>query len=303
MQLSEEKIGILKSGVTSLKQIFGEEPPQVLIELGTGYANAFEALKEREPDFVALGECLFSNPELMHFPSLTVPGHEGKIIMAMFGKTKVAIVFGRKHLYEGTSPDQVVRVARIFAQWGTERFVFTNAAGGMRLDYQVGDIVAIKDYYNASGHNVLVGINDPAIGNRFFSMANLCDKKFLADFKVMFGRCSEAYNEETFRLHTNGNYSFMLGPRFETALEIAIMRKNNLNLVGMSTHPQIEALAHMRTLRPNIKINGFSIISNLAEGMSSTPIAHDTVLEEVAKKAAFLGRVLFETIAHNASIE
>lgn len=52
---------------------------------------------------------------------------------------------------------------RLFKLLGVETVILTNAAGGLNQDYQVGDIMIIKDHLNIpgfAGNNPLVGPND-----------------------------------------------------------------------------------------------------------------------------------------------
>ena len=83
-----------------------------------------------------------------------------------------------------------------------------------------------------------------------------------------------------------GTYLQLSGPQFETPKEVAMCRTLGADAVGMST--AIEAIAgrHM-----GMRVCGLSCISNMACGISKTPLNHMEVTE-VGEKMAPLFRLL-----------
>lgn len=58
---------------------------------------------------------------------------------------------------------QVTLPVRVMAGLGVKILVVTNAAGGLNINYNVGDIMIIKDHIDMpgiAGHNVLMGKHD-----------------------------------------------------------------------------------------------------------------------------------------------
>jgi purine-nucleoside phosphorylase len=69
-----------------------------------------------------------------------------------------------------------------------------------------------------------------------------------------------------------GVYAWLLGPSYETPAEIQMARRLGADLVGMSTVPEAIAVRHM-----GARVVGISLVTNLAAGISPTPLSHEEV--------------------------
>lgn len=131
---------------------------------------------------------------------------------------------------------------------GVKTLILTNAAGGINPDYNVGDVMIMKDHLNLPGFcgvNPLMGIND----DRWDKSRSSAWISFLVhlEFKLQyfvwfrigprFPPMSDAYNrkyrdiakETAQELGFNdfireGVYSFLTGPTFETVTECRLLR-------------------------------------------------------------------------------
>ena len=77
-----------------------------------------------------------------------------------------------------------------------------------------------------------------------------------------------------------GTYLQFSGPQYESPQEVAMSRTLGADAVGMSTACEAIAARHM-----GMKVVGISCISNLACGISPTPLSHKEV-QEVADEVA-----------------
>jgi purine-nucleoside phosphorylase len=250
--------------------------PRVGIVLGSGLGAAAEAVS---------GAVRVPCSEIPHFPQSTVEGHSGRIVAGTLGGAPVAILQGRVHYYEGYSPLEVTFPLRVLGALGVRAVVLTNAAGGIAEGLSLGQLVALSDHINAMGWNPLTGANEPRFGFtagaglRFFDMTEAYSKRLRA-------LAQEAAREEGFELK-EGVYLATPGPSFETPAEIRAFRTLGATLVGMSTVPETIVARHM-----GIEVLGISCVTNLASGLSPTPLSHQDVFETGRKVEARLAGLL-----------
>ncbi len=259
-----------------IKSATGESAPQIAIVLGSGLGAAASAVER--PAIVPYAE-------IPHFPRSTVEGHSGRIVAGLLNRVPVVILQGRVHYYEGYTPAEVTFPMRVLGALGVRAAVLTNAAGGIKDGYRVGQLVALADHINFTGFNPLVGSNEarfgflPGSGLRFFDMTEAYSKALRA-------LAREAAQEEGFELD-EGVYLAVSGPSFETPAEIRAFRTLGATLVGMSTVPETIVARHM-----GIEVLGISCVTNLAAGLSATQLSHEEVFETGRKVEDRLARLL-----------
>ena len=95
------------------------------------------------------------------FSVSTAPNHRGRLVVGLLGGRRVICMQGRLHYYEGHSNGTlIIFPVRVFARLGVGKLIVTYAAGGIKRDFTVGDIMLIDDHINLQGTNPLVGPND-----------------------------------------------------------------------------------------------------------------------------------------------
>lgn len=252
--------------------------PELALVLGSGLGELAEAI---EGVAIPYGD-------IPHFPCSTAPSHKGILHIGTLAGRSVVAMQGRVHLYEGFAPREIAFPMQVMARLGARIAVLTNAAGGIRADLEVGDLVLIEDHLslaNLAGNDPLRGPNDESVGERFVSMNNAYAKRLrLAAHSVA---------KETGLALTNGVYGFVTGPTFETPAEIRALRSMGCDLVGMSTVPEVIAARHS-----GMEVLAISSVTNLA--VDSVDADHITSAEEVwestkiirPKLAAFIDALL-----------
>ncbi|MBL8956690.1 MAG: purine-nucleoside phosphorylase [Myxococcaceae bacterium] len=244
--------------------------PKVGIILGSGLGGFGDALEN--PTKIPYGE-------LPHFPLSGVPGHAGRLVLGMLGGQPIVAMQGRVHFYEGYTPQEVAFPARVLCALGIKALVVTNAAGGINLGFQVGDLMGITDHLNLAGYNPLIGPNDPKLGPRFPDMSHAYDPGLLELLR-------QSALATGMRLR-EGVYACLSGPSYETPAEIRMLRTLGADAVGMSTVPEVIAAAHM-----GVRVAGISCITNLAAGISKQKLSHEEVGETAERVKGVFQRLL-----------
>jgi len=260
---SPDILGRLDAAVEAIRrESRSQQPPVVGVVLGSGLGAFAERLSKRTA--VPYGR-------IPNFPASTgVVGHAGQLVLGRVGKAAVVVLSGRVHFYEGHSMSDVVFPVRVLARLGVKAVVLTNAAGGVRLTYRPGDLMLISDHINFFGHHPLIGPNDEALGPRFPDMTNVYDPALRKIVKGV-ARAQKIPLRE-------GVYLGNSGPSYETPAEIRAFRTLGADAVGMSTVPEVIAMAHM-----NIPVLGISCITNMAAGILKQKLTHEEVMETTAR--------------------
>jgi purine-nucleoside phosphorylase len=213
------------------------------------------------------------------FPVPQVVGHGGSLISAPVGDGRILVLSGRVHTYEGWEMDEVVFGVRTVIAAGAKRVMLTNAAGGVNASYSPGDLVIITDHLNLTGRNPLLGSNDDRLGPRFPDMSTVYTPQLRSELAGVFTKVGITPHE--------GVYAWFLGPTYETPAEVQMAKTMGADLVGMSTVPEAIAARHM-----GADVAGISLVTNLAAGISSTPLSHDEVTETAAQAKAIFTALL-----------
>ncbi|MCB0670067.1 MAG: purine-nucleoside phosphorylase [Saprospiraceae bacterium] len=271
--MEEILIRIEKATAFLLEKSEGRKP-RVGIVLGSGFSDWTNKLKT-----------ILDIPykEIPGFPTTSVIGHRGHLILADVEGFPVLIMQGRFHYYEGHSMPELAIPIRVFKKLGVETLLLTNASGSINRNYQPGDIMILSDHINLVQDNPLIGPNVEAFGTRFPDAANI----YTSELQQIGLLVAAKYG---IRAH-NGVYVFTSGPAFETPAEIRMMRTLGADAVGMSTVPEAMAACHA-----NMKVLGISLIANLGSGMADHPLTHEDVMHTMNRVAPNLHQILDELV-------
>ncbi|MFW5892099.1 MAG: purine-nucleoside phosphorylase [Bacteroidota bacterium] len=235
--------------------------PETGIILGSGLGGLVQSITvEHEFDY----------KNIPNFPLSTVEGHKGKLIFGTLAGKKVLAMQGRFHYYEGYKMEEVVFPVRVMKLLGIKHLFLSNAAGGLNPDYQIGDLMIIKDQINMFPENPLRGKNIDELGPRFPEMSQPFDRKLIKNAI----RIALDNNIK----HQTGVYVGSPGPTLETSSEYKMFLFLGADATGMSTVPEVIAARHM-----GITCFGISVITNMAVTDESES---GTTHEEVQNTAA-----------------
>jgi purine-nucleoside phosphorylase len=259
----------IEAAAAAVRERWGSRRPRIGVVLGSGLGY----LADRFTDAVRI-----RYQEIPGFPEPTVVGHGGEIVIGRFAGKEVLAQSGRFHLYEGHSPATGALPVRVFGTLGIETVLLTNAAGGIRRTFSSGTVMLIADHINLTFRNPLTG---PVLEGeeRFPDMSDPYDRS-LRDLARKVAVERRISLEE-------GVYAQLLGPSFETPAEIRMLERLGADAVGMSTVVEVVA-ARAR----GIRCLGFSVVTNLASGLSPTKLTHEEVLETAKRVSAELGGLI-----------
>jgi len=261
---------VAKLAATDVLKKFGGQH-DVLAVLGSGWAHAATVLDATDE---------ISVTEIQGFIKPSAIGHGGTLKSVRVGDSRVLLLTGRTHLYEGHGVDAVVHGVRTAAFAGCKTVVLTNAAGCLRTDWGVGATALITDHINLTGFSPLTGADaPPPLHGRFVDLTDAYSARLRKIAKTV----EPTLNE--------GVYMGFHGPHFETPAEIRAARVWGADLVGMSTVMETIAARHM-----GMEVLALSLATNLAAGISGEKLSGDEVLAIGKAAAGRVGPLLAEIL-------
>lgn len=239
---------VARVAAEDIARLTGVEQHDIALTLGSGWGKAAELIGETTASFPATEVTGFSAPALA--------GHAGTIrsILTPQGR-RVLVIGARTHFYEGHGVRRVVHSVRTAAATGVKTMVLTNGAGGIKAGWKAGQPVLISDHINLTAAS-------PLEGATFIDLTDLYSAR-LRDV----ARSVDPTLDE-------GVYCQFRGPHYETPAEVRMARAIGGDIVGMST--ALEAIAARQA---GMEILGFSLITNLAAGIQTTPLSHQEVID------------------------
>ncbi|MGV3708229.1 MAG: purine-nucleoside phosphorylase [Gemmatimonas sp.] len=205
------------------------------------------------------------------FPTATVAGHAGQLIVGTLADRPVVALAGRLHMYEGHAANLAGYPVRLLHALGARVYLASNAAGGVRRTLRPGDLMLIADHINLMFRNPLTGQVEPG-DERFPDMSAPYDATLMA-------RIRDAARSLRIPLQ-EGVYCGLLGPTYETPAEVRMLEKLGVDAVGMSTVPEVIVARAL-----GMRAAAISLITNPAAGLALAPLNHAEVLD-VGQQAA-----------------
>ncbi len=197
---------------------------------------------------------------LPHYPATTITGHNGNLIFGRLHGVPLVAFQGRNHFYESGSLDAVLYPIRVAHALGVTTLLVTNAAGGINSSFRPGDLMLIEDHLNFTFRPLAddaapVPKHAPIYNRELRSTISACGRRLRIRLR-------------------KGVYCGLLGPSYETAAEIAMLKGLGCDAVGMSTVNEA-SLAHTLGMR----VAGISCITNLSTGITKEKLSHSEVTE------------------------
>ena len=248
--------------------------PRVAMILGSGLGGIADEIENKVE---------IPYREIPHFACSTAPGHKGQLVCGTLNGTEVLCMQGRLHFYEGHSMQDIIFPIRMMKLLGIEKLIVTNAAGGVNLNFHVGDLMLIEDHINFLP-NPLIGPNVPEFGPRF------CDMTYT--YTPALRELAQSVAQKKNIPLQKGVYLGCTGPSYETPAEIRAFRTLGADAVGMSTVPEAIAASHC-----GIQVLAFSLITNMAAGVTGDKLTEEEVIEIGNRQGHILRALVAEIVA------
>ena len=249
--------------VNYIRSVIGDFCLKTGVILGSGLGNFADSVKVKH---------VLDYKSIPNFPVSTVEGHEGMLIFGYIEDVPIVVMKGRFHYYEGYPSQTVTYPIRVMKLLGIENLFVSNAAGGINPDFEVGELVIIKNHI-CQIPNPLIGANDKNFGVRFPEMKEPYSNRLIDIAKQI-----EPLKE--------GVYVAVTGPSMETSAEISYFKIIGGDMIGMSTAPETIAAVHC-----GLEVFGLSVITNSTGKQTS----HEQVVEQ-GNKASQKMSLLFEKL-------
>ncbi len=244
-----------EESAAALRDRIGSFRPEVLMVLGSGLGYMGDLVED---------PIIVPYQEIPHFKVSTAPGHKGQLVFGTLSGKRVAVMQGRMHHYEGYSYEEIGFPVRVMKLLGCPCMIVTNAAGGVNLDFQVGDIMLISDHLKIFLESPLRGPNLEEFGTRFPDMSFL--------YTPVLQEVARQSARELGQTLREGVYMYWPGPQFETPAEVRLARTLGADAVGMSTVPEAIVAGHC-----GMEVLGFTLVSNMAAGVLPQPLSGEEV--------------------------
>jgi len=251
-----------------------KDTPDTAIILGSGLGNIIEHLSDT---------ITVDYKSIPHFPLSTVEGHAGQLISGRLGGTRILVMAGRFHFYEGYTMEEVTFPIRVMKFLGINTLIVSNAAGGMNPNFEIGDIMVINDHIHTMP-NPLIGRHDPALGERFPDMSQTYNPELIKRVK--------SYASELGIPLREGCYVGVTGPTLETPKEYEYFRFIGGDAVGMSTTPEA-IVAHQM----GIRILAVSVITDLGVPGKIQKLTHQDVIKAAGEAAPKLTSIIIKLLS------
>ena len=248
--------------------------PRAALVLGSGLGGFADEIRQ---------EAVIEFSEIDGFPRSTVPGHRGRFVFGYIGPVPAVVMQGRAHYYEGYPISDVVLPVRLMGLMGAGTLCLTNAVGAINQTFHAGDLMLILDHIMYSVPSPLIGANIDELGARFPDMSSVYDPALQEAVRSAATSIGVELRE--------GVYMQVSGPNFETPAEIKAYASLGADVVGMSTACEAVAANHM-----GLRVCGISCVSNMAAGISKTPLTHDEVQKAANQAAPRFKRLITESI-------
>lgn len=208
----------------------------------------------------------------------TVDGHRGEVKLgrAVGVGSPVAVVSGRRHLYEGAD-STMEPLVRWLESAGFRRLITISAAGAVHGGIDPGEIVIVQEIIDAQNRIKFYG------GGR--------DPVRFRPSRGLTGELERAAARARTPL-VRGILACSPGPAYETPAEVYMYQCAGADVATMSAAPEARF-----ALELGMEVAIIAAVTNRGTGIGYDPPAHGRVMDQAESMCRPLGDILLEMIA------
>lgn len=229
-------------------------------------------------------------------------GFENKIIDTPYGQAacKIGELYGNQVVFitrhgvnHSTPPHKVNYRANIWAlkSLGVQEIFATTAVGSLNPEMKAGHFVVCDNALDFTKSRINTFYDDEYRGVAHVDVTSpYCP--------VLRAKVIDILKTMDIPFHPTGTYVCTEGPRFETAAEIKMFAMLGGDLVGMTNIPESILAREAEMCYTTV-----SIVTNMAAGISPTPLTHSEVVEEMGKSISKMQDLIVEFIKYDGIVD
>lgn len=217
------------------------------------------------------------------------------VVLTPYGMTSVKVgtyhdrevVFMARHGVNHSVPPHLVNYrANVWAlhQLGVQAVIATAAVGSVNPAMKPGNFVITDDFLDFTKTRIYTFFEGGEQGVVHTDFTQPYSPKVRQTLLA-------AAKDLGITAHDGGVYACMEGPRFETPAEIRMVAKLGGDLVGMTNVPEAVLAREI-----GLEYGLIAMVTNMAAGISPTPLSHQEVLDIMAQNGETLRRLAMRTI-------
>lgn len=266
----------------------GEGPRDGLaVIMGSGLGGVESRLRERLGGLFTVGAHVRFE-DIEGVGACTVAGHGGAVCVGEIGPVPLALVRGRRHVYEGGRFGMAALV-RWLSENGIGDVVTVSAAGSVRGAVYPGQLIIIKEIIDLQNRDYL----QPRL--REGGGGDCPDRAVARSRPVLSSRLARGLEAAAARAGVGlarGTVACVPGPAYESPAEIRALQALGADVVTMSAAPEVQLAAAL-----GMEVAAVAAVTNPGTGIGLEPPNHGRVLEAAAAMSRSLGDVLAELVA------
>ena len=164
--------------------------------------------------------------EIPHISNSITENTSGNLIVGTLNKTRVVILQGNHHLFEGHTPLSSMLLIRTLSEMGLKTLVITTVAGSLNDRYLRGEIMLISDHMNFTGMFPPFNYSLHAYSPHFPNL-----------FDIYTPRLQNICSQTASNLHIKlckGVYAKILGPSYATRAQLRLFANGGCDATGMA---------------------------------------------------------------------